>query len=278
MSFVHLRSHSAYSLLKGAIKIPKLVALARADGMPAIGIADHDNLFGSLEFSEAALKEGVQPIIGMTVSLVPLGQERLGNGTQRIVPDQMQLYARDEAGYANLIALASKAHTAPALGIAPLLNYTMLAEHAKGIIALTGGLGGGFGRALLANRTADADALLANLHDNFGDRLYIELTRHDMPEERQIERAQIDAALTRSIPLVATNNIYFPDASYLEAHDALMCVADGRYVTEADRPKMNAEHRFKTTAEMKLRFGDLPEAIENTLNIARRCHVWAPSR
>ncbi|MES2984785.1 MAG: DNA polymerase III subunit alpha [Pseudomonadota bacterium] len=278
MSFVHLRSHSAYSLLKGAIKIPKLIALAKAEQMPALGLCDHDNLFGSLEFSEYAVKEGIQPIVGLTLSLVPFTQEAHGGGAQKHAPDQLLVYAKDETGYANLLQLASKAHTAPALGIAPLLDYDMLGQHSDGLIALTGSTHGGFGKLLLANRKADAERLLMRLRECFGDRLYIELTRHQLAEERQIERMQIDAALAHNIPLVGTNNIYFADAKMVEAHDALLCVADGRYVTETDRPKMNAEHRFKTTSEMKLLFRDIPEALENTLNIARRCHIWAPSR
>ncbi len=277
MSFVHLRSHSAYSLLKGAIKIPKLVALAKADHMPALALTDHDNLFGSLEFSEYAVKEGVQPIVGLTLSLVPYGFEPHANA-QRMVADQLLVLAKDEVGYANLLKLASLAYTAPAMGMTPLLDYATLRAHNAGLIALTGSIYGGFGKLLLANRKADAEALLADLQAMFGDRLYIELTRHQLPEERQIERAQIEVALALNIPLVATNNIYFANTGMYEAHDALLCVADGRYVTETDRPRLNAEHRFKTSSEMELLFRDIPEAIQNTVNIARRCHVWAPSR
>ncbi len=277
-AFVHLRAHSAYSLLKGAIKIPKLIALAKAEQMPALGLVDHDNLFGSLEFSEYAVKEGVQPILGITLSLLPFGMRPQTALSQRFEPEHLLVYAKDETGYANLLQLASKAYTAPALGQAPLLDYETVALHSAGLLALTGSTHGGLGKLLLANRKAEAEGLLAALRDMFGDRLYLELTRHQMAEERQIERAQIDLALAHNLPLVATNNIYFTDASMYEAHDALLCVADGRYVTETDRPRMNPEHRFKGTQEMALLFRDLPEAVENTLNIARRCHIWAPSR
>ncbi len=278
MSFVHLRSHSAYSLLKGAIKISKLVALAKAEQMPALGLCDHDNLFGSLEFSEYAVKEGIQPILGLTLSLVPFSTERQAIGHARMTPDQLLVYAKDEQGYANLLQLSSKAYTQPATHTPPLLDYETVAMHSAGLIALTGSTHGGLGRLLLANRKAEAETFLMHLHAIFGDRLYIELMRHGLPEEKQIERAQIDLALEKNIPLVATNNIYFADKAMVEAHDALLCVADGRYVTEADRPRMNAQHCFKTSEEMKLLFRDLPEAVENTVNIARRCHVWAPSR
>ena len=278
MSFVHLRSHSAYSLLKGAIKVPKLVGLAKADAMPALGLADHDNLFGSLEFSEYAVKEGVQPILGLTMSLVPFGMNAQTAASARFSPEHLLVYAKDDVGYANLLQLSSKAYTAPALGQAPLLDYATVAQHSAGLIALTGSTHGGLGKMLLTNRKADAEALLDQLQEMFADRLYIELTRHSLPDEKMIERAQIDLALARNLPLVATNNIYFTDAKMYEAHDALLCVSDGRYVTETDRPRMNKEHRFKTSEEMKLLFRDIPEAIENTIHIAQRCHVWAPSR
>jgi DNA polymerase-3 subunit alpha len=276
-SFVHLRVHSAYSLLKGAIKIPKLIALAKAENMPALALTDHDNLFGSLEFSEYAVKEGIQPIIGITASLVPYGYDAAA-GPLRGAPDQIMLYAKNEQGYQNLLKLASQEYVKPALGQAPLLDYATLGQYSDGLIALTGSIHGGFGKLLLGNRPADADRLLNELKQMFDGRLYMEITRHQLPEERQIERAQIEAALAHHVPLVGTNNIYFSDAGMYEAHDALMCISEGRYVTEADRPRLNPEHRFKSAQEMRLLFRDIPEAIENTFFIAQRCNVWAPSR
>ncbi|PZP84202.1 MAG: DNA polymerase III subunit alpha [Azospirillum brasilense] len=275
--FVHLRVHSAYSLLKGAIQVPKLIALAKAHQMPALAITDHDNLFGSLEFSEYAAKEGVQPIIGATVSIVPWGLDTHG-ASLRQAPDQLLLYAKNEQGMQNLRALVSAGYVSPALGTMPLVDYGMVRQFSEGLICLSGSIHGGFGKMLLAGRRADAEALLSELQSMFGDRLYIELTRHQLAEERQIERAQIDLALERNIPLVATNNIYFADAGMFEAHDALMCVEAGRYVMEAERPRLNAEHRFKSPEEMQLLFRDLPEALANTEVIAKRCSTWAPSR
>lgn len=275
--FVHLRMHSAYSLLKGAIPVSKVVALAKQNKMPAVALTDHDNLFGSLEFSEYAVKEGIQPIVGMTASFVPHGMENHG-ATLRQSPDQLLLYAKNQQGLANLMKLASDAYVHPALDTAPLLSYEMLGAHSDGLIALTGSIYGGIGKLLLGSRRTEAENLLVMLQEMFGDRLYMELTRHQLPEERQIERAQIDMALARNIPLVGTNNVYFADAGMTEAHDALTCVEAGRYVMETDRPRLNPEHRFKTTQEMCLLFRDLPEALENTENIARRCSVWAPSR
>ena len=276
-SFIHLRAHSAYSLLKGAITVPDLIKLAKQHAMPAIGLVDHENLFGSLEFSEYAVKNGIQPILGMTLSLVPYGLSQTG-GSLRQPPDQLLVLAKDEIGYKNLLALASAMHLTPALGISPLLDYATVTEHAEGLIALTASTTGGLGKLLLNNRRADAEQLLSELHIAFGDRLYIELTRHGLAEEKIIERAQIDLALEQNIPLVATNNIYFDAPDMFEAHDALLCVAGGHFVSETDRPRLTREHYFKSIQEMTLLFRDIPEAIHNTVHIAKRCHAWSPSR
>lgn len=276
--FVHLRAHSDYSLLASAIKIPTLIGLAKKNNMPALALTDHDNLFGSLEFSQASVKEGIQPIIGCTISLIPHGLETHGKAGLTQAPDKLTILAKDERGYHHLLELVSAAYVTPALGQAPLLTYDMLAKKSEGLIALTGSFDGGFGRGLLHGRRADAEALLTQLQDMFGDRLYIELTRQDRSEEQHIERAQIELALARNIPLVATNPIYFADAEMFEAHDALCCVAGGRFVSEPDRPRLNAEYHFKSPAAMRQRFRDIPEAIENTLAIARRVHVFSPTR
>ncbi|MFZ4125221.1 MAG: DNA polymerase III subunit alpha [Rickettsiales bacterium] len=276
--FVHLRTHSAYSLLKGALKIPKLISLTKQYNMPAVALTDHDNLFGSLEFSMAAAKEGIQPIIGCTLSLVPYGVDQSNNASLRQAPDQLLVYAKDEKGYQNLLSLTSDAYLNPALAQSPLLSYEQLAAHADGLIALTGSIHGGLGKMLLSSRKTEADKFITQLREMFDDRLYIELTRHRFPEEKMIERAQIDMAIENNIPLVATNNVYFSDAEMFEAHDALMCVSEGRFVMESDRPRLNPEHRFKSALEMRLLFRDIPEAIENTLSIAQRCHIFSPSR
>jgi DNA polymerase-3 subunit alpha len=278
-AFVHLRAYTAYSLLQGAIKVPQLVALAKEQHMPALAITDHDNLFGSLEFSEACLREGIQPIIGYHASLVPhdVAQEG-GRHHGKIIPETLMLYAKDSQGYDNLLALASAAYTDPALERSPLLSYEQVARHADGLMALTGGLQGGIGQALLHERKDQARALTQMLHEAFGDRLYMELNRHKAMEERQIEHGLIGLAVDANIPIVATNQAYFATSDMYEAHDALVCVAEGRYVSEEDRPRLNPEYRFKSAQEMALLFRDLPEALENTLHFAKRCHVFSPSR
>jgi DNA polymerase-3 subunit alpha len=275
--FIHLRAHSAYSLLRGAIKIPDLVATAKRHGMPALALTDHDNLFGSLEFSQACLKEGIQPIIGYTASLVPWLSEKHADASRK-APESLLLYAKDAVGYQNLLKLASYAYTQPAEGNAPFLTYDMVCEHHEGLLVLTGGLQGGIGLMFANGRAHDAEVLLERLHGVFGDRLYIEINRHRLQDEKRIERSLIDLAIKFNAPLVASNQIYFATNDMFEAHDALRCVAEGRYVSEENREHLNQEFRFKSPQEMQLLFSDLPEAIANTEHFAKRCAIWSPAR
>ena len=274
--FIHLRIRSPYSLLRGAMRIPEIIKLCKQYSMPAAAIADMDNLFGSLEFSEYAMKEGVQPIIGTTLSLLPRDAD--AQNLARVVPDELLLIAKNEAGYANLLKLSSMAYTNPVGGHAPFLSYELVKAHADGVIALTAGHYGGVGKALLNQRPQEAERLTLELQEMFGDRLYIELMRHGLEPERQIEPAMIELAIKHNIPLVATNHVFFAKPEMVDAHDALLCVAEGRYVSEGNRTRLNAEHHFKSPQEMKLLFADIPEAIENTVLIAKRCAVISPSR
>jgi DNA polymerase-3 subunit alpha len=277
--FVHLRVHSAYSLLKGALKIPKIIDLCKEYQMPAVALTDCDNLFGALEFSEIAMKSGIQPIIGLTVRVAPYGSEQAGSSTAaRTQTDELLLYAKDEIGLANLFALSSKAYLSPETGNSPVLTYDEIARYSDGLIALTAGQYGAVGKMLLASRHKEATHALTMLREMFPSRLYIELMRHGLAGERAIERPMIDFALEANLPLVATNNVYFAHANMYDAHDALLCVSEGRYVSETDRPRLTPEHRFKSPEEMRLLFRDIPEALANTLHIAERCHTFAPSR
>lgn len=274
--FIHLRVRSPYSLLRGAMRIPDLLKRCKRDAMPAIAITDYDNLFGSLEFTQAAMKEGVQPIIGTTLSIKPLSQTT--HTHKRMQPDELLLLAKDETGYRNLIKLSSLSYTNAEDGHAPLLSYDTVCAHAQGIIALTAGVHGGIGRALLTNRKAEAEQLLQQLQNAFDDRIYIELMRHGQPEEQQIEAPMIELAMQHTIALVATNHVFFETTDHYEAHDALLCVAEGRYVSESDRLRLNKDYRLKSPEEMRLLFADIPEAISNTAVIAQRCSVVAPAR
>jgi DNA polymerase-3 subunit alpha len=263
-TFVHLHTHSAYSLAEGAIKIKDLLRLCQNENMPAVAVTDTGNLFGALEFAGAAAKAGIQPIIGCQIQLGVEGH-------------QIVLLAQSDAGYRNLCALVSKAHLEVDPPALPHIEWDDLNDLSGGLICLSGGLKGPISQYLLHNQDKPAEDALKRLKKNFGDRLYIELQRHDWADENRVEEALLDLAYKHNIPLVATNDCYFAARKMYEAHDALLCIAEGRYITEADRRRVTPEHYFKSAEEMAELFSDLPEAIENTVNIARRCHFLLKS-
>lgn len=273
-SFIHLRVHTAYSLLEGAIHIKDLVAWCGEQHMPAVAIADHGNLFGSLEFALAAAKAGVQPIIGCVLPMKPV----LANGgrPQHVQkPDQILAYVQNEAGWKNLLKLVSKAYldSANETG-APLLAYEDLLRHNEGLIILSGGIGGGITKALAVGQKDIAKELLEACARIFSGRFYIELSRHGLPQEQATETALIDLAYEYNLPLVATNDAYFMEEELYEAHDAFLCIAEGTYVAEDNRRRLTPEHRLKTADEMAELFADIPEALANTVHIARRCSFY----
>ncbi|MBT5435646.1 MAG: DNA polymerase III subunit alpha, partial [Rhodospirillaceae bacterium] len=273
-SFVHLRVHTPYSLLEGAVKIPGLVSLATGQGMPALAITDTGNMFGVLEFSAACAKQGLQPIIGTLLALrtgdnAPRGPEE----AERVV-----LLAQNEAGYNNLLDLVSKSFLESEPGDIASIEFQQLDGRSDGLICLTGGANGPVGRRLLEARPGEAEATLVLLKRLFPDRLYVEIQRHDMPGEHQSEAEMIDLAYSHDLPLVATNDVMFTDGAMFEAHDALSCIAGGATVNRKDRHRVSDQHYFKSAEEMAYLFADLPEAIANTQVIARRCAVMSPKR
>src|SRR6478672_8394443 len=282
--FVHLRMHSAYSLLEGALTIPHLVTLAAEHRMPALALTDTNNLFGALEFSESLAQAKVQPIIGCTLSLslVPEAETRPHSGEllRHINHGRIALLAKDAAGYANLIKLSTEAYRYGADSGEALVTLPHLALHQEGLIALTGGPDGVTDRAIAANDFRFAESALNSLKGIFGDRLYMELQRHGLPQERTIEPLLLDLAYDNHLPIVATNEPYFASPDDFEAHDALICIAEGSYVAVDQRRRLSPEHYFKTACQITELFADLPEAIENTIEVARRCsfrpHEHAP--
>ncbi|HIJ63117.1 MAG TPA: DNA polymerase III subunit alpha [Rhodospirillaceae bacterium] len=281
--FVHLRVHTAYSLSEGAIKIRQLIKLCQTLAMPAVAIADTGNLFGALEFSVACAEAGIQPIIGVQLHVRRQDEQGRGFGAGRDAgrkpePDQLVLLAQNEDGYGNLLKLVSRAFLATDSGETPQVSMDLVQAHANGLIALSGGPRGAVGRLLAEGQSDLAEAQIRQLQEIFPGRLYVELQRHGLAVEEQIEPALINLAYARDLPLVATNEPFFADEKMYEAHDALLCIAEGRYVTEADRRRLTPEHRFKSAAEMRELFADLPEALDNTLTVARRCAFMVAKR
>ncbi|GIX11678.1 DNA polymerase III subunit alpha [Elioraea sp.] len=273
MGFVHLRVHSAYSLSEGAIKLETLPGLAVQAGMPAVALTDTNNLFGALEFSSACVKAGVQPILGIELAVARETGEAATPCTDPVV-----LLAKDDTGLANLMRLASRAHLDPAPGAPPHVPLATLADHAEGLILLTGGTRGPLARLLLDGQENAARRWLERLAQRFGDRLCVELHRHGVAEERLVEPAMLALADALGLPIVATNDCFFAAPAMHEAHDALLCIADRRLLSEEDRRRVTPEHWFKDEAAMRAAFADLPEACDNTLALARRCAVMARPR
>jgi DNA polymerase III subunit alpha len=280
--FVHLHVHSSYSLLEGALPMARLAELAKADRQPALALTDTDNMFGALEFSDKMAGAGIQPIIGCALA-VDFGDQDHGARpagmvhTTRELPRIVLLAAREE-GYRNLMRLNSRAFLGHPANEPPHLKLAWLDGACDGLIALTGGPGGPLDRAIAAGQPQLAAARGEALMRLFGDRLYVELQRHGLAQERATERALIEFAYARGVPLVATNEPQFATADDYEAHDALICIADGRLISEPERRHLTPEHRFKTRAEMMALFADLPEALASTVEIAERCAFRVPSR
>src|SRR5690349_12769021 len=242
--FVHLRVKSAYSLLEGAIRPKELVELARSHAMPAVAITDVNNLFGVYEISEALAKAGIQPIVGSLLS-VDLEHQPQTPGTRR-KPPALPLLVQNIAGYANLSRLLSAAYLKAEPGEWPHVKEDMLAANGAGLIALTGGPGGPINRLLSEGQIEAARTLLARLAQVFPNRLYVELQRHGLAEERAAEERLVDFAYAMDLPLVATNDVHFADEEMYESHDALLCIADATFVGQQDRRRLTKAHRFKS--------------------------------
>jgi len=248
--FVHLHVHSAYSLLKGSIKIAKLGELAKADRQPALALTDTDNMFGALEFSDKMAGYGIQPIVGLELAVDFGDQDPNARNAHAAVPARIVLLAARERGYRSLMRLNSRAFLETPVHQAPHIKLDWLEGDAEDIIALTGGPDGPISMALGIGNTELAAARCEQLAKMFGDRLYVELQRHGMDKERRVEGGLIDLAYARGLPLVATNEPYFAGNEDYEAHDALLCIAGGRLIAETDREQLTPDHRFKTRAEM----------------------------
>ena len=273
--FVHLRVRSAYSLLEGAIKADVVGKMAGDAGMPAVGVADRANLFGALEFSVTAKDAGVQPLIGCALPVTGVGE---GQAHRWARTPTLVLIAQNEAGYLNLSALSSAAYL-EGDGIAePCVPWSKVAEHAEGLILLSGGTDGPVDPLFALGKAGEGAAALAEMARVFGDRFYVELQRHGLPEQAAAEAGLVHWAYDHDVPLVASNDVYFARPDMYEAHDALLCISDGAFIGQDERRRVTAEHWFKPAADMRILFADLPEACDNTLDIARRCAFMVSKR
>ena len=271
--FIHLRVHTAYSLSEGAMKVPALAHKLHEQGVPAIAVTDTANMFGGKAFSKYASDEGIKPILGCQFYLRNPDADDILKSKGRIVePDKIVLLVMNDQGYANIMHLMKLSYLDnPQSNEKPQLKMADLQQFSAGLIALTAGVEGPVGRLLLEKRADEAEACLIKLHEIFADRLYMEISRIGLETERQTEDAFIDLAYKHNIPLVATNEAFFFDVDMYEAHDALVCIAAAEYVANDNRKKFSPNNRLRSEAEMVELFADLPEALESTVNIAKRC-------
>ena len=270
--FVHLRVHSAYSLLEGALPLKKILSKAVADSQPAIAITDTNNLFVALEFAQKAIGEGLQPIIGcqMSIDMEDQAEERRSHQQLAKLP-AIVLLASTAEGYERLVDLVSRAYLGgEGYGSVHIRRSWLDQVETEGLIALTGAAGGPVDTALREGSAGLAEARLLSLKRAFGDRLYVELQRHGYYDRRH-EHKIVNLAYEHDVPLVATNEAFFPSRDDYDAHDALMAVAHNAIVSDDSRFRLTPDHYLKSRAEMAALFADLPEALENTVEIARRC-------
>ena len=280
LMFIPLRNHTTYSLCKGAITVPDLIEQACSYKMPAIGIADSGNLFAALEFSSACKKSGIQPILGceILVNFDERDQKNLSNLDVENSLTKLPLIARNDEGYKNLMYLVSHSFLHRRSGLSPHISFEILKEKSAGLIALSGGCEGIIGKLLLEDQEKKLAELVAELTKIFPQNFYIEITRHGTETEKKLETKFIDLAFKHSLPLVATNDVYFLTKEMHEAQDILTCVGEGKVFFETDRKKLSPEQFFKNQTELEALFADIPEAIENTVNIAKKCHIMAFER
>ncbi|MBO5442005.1 MAG: DNA polymerase III subunit alpha [Alphaproteobacteria bacterium] len=272
--FVHLRVHTAYSLAEGAIMLPTLIHKLHDMGVPAVAVTDSANMFGGKAFSKYAADEGIKPIMGCQFLLRNADSDDIMKSKAReLEPDKIVLLVMNAEGYGNIMKLMKRFYLDNTeKGWAPQLTLQNLRDFNGGLIALTGGVEGTIGRLLLENRYEEAEAFTQELKDIFQDRLYMEISRIGIEKEQLTENTFIDFAYKYNIPLVATNEVFFLDEDMYEAHDALVCISAGEYVSNENRRKFSINNRLRSEEEMVELFSDLPEAVENTVKIATLCN------
>ena len=272
--FVPLRIFSAYTMLEGAIQPKAIAARARELGFPAAALVDRNGLYAAMPFCAAAFDKGVQPIIG---ALLAVARPDRSEGDETLI-DWLPLFAQDETGYENLCALVSEAHLDRPLEDAPHIPFAALDGRTAGLIALTGGGEGALARLFEGEQADAARAYAERLIALFPGRLYVEISRRGDPVEEASEEALLDLAYERDLPLVATNPAFFQREDFHGAHDAMLCIADSNYVESSERRHSPDGGWLLPHEAMEERFRDLPEALANTLVIAKRCAFAAPKR
>lgn len=273
--FIHLRVHTAYSILEGAIKMKDLAKWASSTGAPAIAMTDTNNIFGAMDLADVCVKSGVQPILGCQLLVKAPVREKNAFAEEKDVFDKVVVLVQNEAGYLSLLQYFKLFYTTEGKEGTPHITFEELLAHSEGLLLLTGGAEGVLARPILEGHFEFATELAKQLKESFGNRLYVEIQRHGTEKELQSEEGLLKIAYDLNIPLVATNEAYFVTPDMYEAHDALLCIADKTFVDEIERRRVTPEHYLKSEEEMLELFKDLPEATLNTVEIAKRCFFLA---
>jgi DNA polymerase III subunit alpha len=272
-SFVHLHLHTEYSLLDGAIRIPDLMAKAAGFGMPAVAMTDHGNMFGAIEFYQAAVKAGIKPIIGCEVYMAPGSMFDKSASSARESAYHFTLLARDLQGYSNLVKLVSAAHL-EGFHYKPRIDKALLSKQSAGLIGMSACLKGEINVAIQAGDIAKAEKAATEFKDIFGaGNFYFELHDHGIEAQHLCNRALIEMSRKLDIPIVAANDAHFLERSHHEAHDVLICIGTGSMIHDERRLHYPTEVYFKSAEEMQAVFSEVPEALSNTLRIAEACDL-----
>ncbi len=265
-AFVHLHLHTEYSLANGTVRIKPLVNSVADAGMPAVAVTDQCNMFSMVKFYRAAMSAGVKPLVGVDVWVADNGDNN--------PPDRLVLLCRNRQGYLNVTRLVSRAYIEGQHRGIPVLQRDWLTGHTDGLIALSGGRAGDVGKALLGKKPERAARLLAAWQALFPDCYYLELQRTGRPGEEEYLHAAVSLAAGHDVPVVATNDVHFLKASDFEAHEARVCINEGRTLDDPRRSREFSQQQYlRSPQEMQALFHDIPEALENTVEIARRCNL-----
>jgi DNA polymerase-3 subunit alpha len=265
--FVHLRLHTEYSLIDSVVRVPELVDAVSAAGMAAVAVTDQSNLFAMVKFYRAALAKGVKPIVGVDLLVKETGE--------RVQPSRITLLCQSQTGYRNVTRLVSRAYLeGQQRGIPTIDRDWLTVENVDGLIALSCATEGDVGRALVNAREKDAERALDRWISLFPGRFYVELQRVGRPDEEGYISAAVALAARRSIPVVATNPVRFLKQDDFESHEARVCIHDGALLADPGRPRRYSQQQYlRTPQEMAVLFADVPEALANSVQIARRCSL-----
>ena len=271
--FVHLHLHTSYSLLDGACRIPQLMEAAQQNNMPAIAVTDHGVMYGIIDFYQAARAKGIKPILGCEVYEAP-GSRFDRKTDHKTTANHLVLLATDQTGYSNLVRLVTSAHL-EGFYYKPRVDRDILSQYHKGLICLSGCLKGRVAECLLSGNEKTAIRTAGEYADIFGkDNFFLEIQDHDLPDQKKVNPGLVKISRQTGLPLAATNDVHYLGKEDAAAHEVLLCMQTGTVLSDPNHMRYgSSEFYLKNGEEMNVLFGDIPEALENTLEIAHRCNV-----